>query len=104
MLTRIAAGRVIDPANATDEVRDVWCHNGRVVAAPQDGRSGETYRTELAGPPQPTPPRPIRKGYRIRTLPGWGTIPPTLRNVVGGVFGKKETTLCRSKSPRVTGI
>jgi formylmethanofuran dehydrogenase subunit A len=35
-LLRIAGGRVIDPANGVDEVRDVWIAGGRVVAAPGD--------------------------------------------------------------------
>lgn len=43
MLTRIAGGRVIDPANGRDGVGDVWIRDGRVVEAPADGRAEATY-------------------------------------------------------------
>jgi formylmethanofuran dehydrogenase subunit A len=33
---RVAGGRVVDPANGVDEVRDVWISDGRVVATPSD--------------------------------------------------------------------
>ncbi|HXW49294.1 MAG TPA: formylmethanofuran dehydrogenase subunit A [Xanthobacteraceae bacterium] len=36
MLTRIAGGRVIDPANRRDAPGDVWIRDGRVVDAPSD--------------------------------------------------------------------
>ena len=39
---RIKGGRVIDPANGVDEVRDVWIDGGRVVAAPDDSRADHT--------------------------------------------------------------
>jgi formylmethanofuran dehydrogenase subunit A len=35
-LLKVAGGRVIDPANGIDEVRDVWIGDGRVIAAPSD--------------------------------------------------------------------
>ena len=34
MLTRIAGGRVIDPAHQRDAVGDVWIRDGRIVDAP----------------------------------------------------------------------
>lgn len=44
MLTRIANGRVIDPANGRDGIGDVWIRDGRIVAAPAgDTRAGDTY-------------------------------------------------------------
>jgi formylmethanofuran dehydrogenase subunit A len=44
MLTRIAGGRVIDPATERDEVGDVWISNGRISAPPPAGaHPDETY-------------------------------------------------------------
>ena len=44
MLTRIAGGRVIDPATERDEVDDVWMRDGRIAAPPPAGtRPDETY-------------------------------------------------------------
>jgi formylmethanofuran dehydrogenase subunit A len=44
MLTRIANGRVIDPAADRDEIGDVWMRDGRISAAPSpDTRPDETY-------------------------------------------------------------
>lgn len=43
MLTRLAGGRVIDPANDRDEVGDVWWRDGRIVDAPSDTRAETTY-------------------------------------------------------------
>lgn len=43
MLTRIAGGRVIDPANGRDEVGDVWIRDGRIVDAPHGARPDTTY-------------------------------------------------------------
>lgn len=43
MLTRIAGGRVIDPANNRDSVGDVWMRDGRIVDAPQGARADATY-------------------------------------------------------------
>ncbi len=43
MLTRIANGRVIDPANNRDAVGDVWMQDGRIVEPPQGGRADTTY-------------------------------------------------------------
>lgn len=43
MLTRIAGGRVIDPANGRDEVGDVWIRDGRIVDAPHGARPDATY-------------------------------------------------------------
>jgi len=37
-MIRLAGGRVIDPANARDEVGDVWIDGGRIVEPPRDGR------------------------------------------------------------------
>src|SRR3954465_10664155 len=36
MTLRIKGGRVIDPMNDVDAVRDVWVADGRVIAAPAD--------------------------------------------------------------------
>jgi formylmethanofuran dehydrogenase subunit A len=38
MLTRIAGGRVIDPAANRDEIGDVWMSDGRISAPPSAGR------------------------------------------------------------------
>src|SRR6516164_7687665 len=43
MLTRIASGRVIDPANGRDEVGDIWMRDGRIVAPPIGARADTTY-------------------------------------------------------------
>ena len=43
MLTKIAGGRVIDPANARDGIGDVWLQDERVIAAPPDGRADEIF-------------------------------------------------------------
>jgi len=43
MLTRIAGGRVIDPANGRDGVGDVWMRDGRIIDAPQGARAEATY-------------------------------------------------------------
>jgi formylmethanofuran dehydrogenase subunit A len=43
VLTRIANGRVIDPANNRDAVGDLWMRNGRIVEAPEGGRADTTY-------------------------------------------------------------
>jgi len=43
MLTRIARGRVIDPANGRDEVGDIWMRDGRIVAPPIGARADTTY-------------------------------------------------------------
>jgi len=37
MLIRLKGGRVVDPANKTDAVGDVWIENGRIVAKPANG-------------------------------------------------------------------
>jgi len=48
MLTRLAGGRVIDPAHGRDEVGDLWVRDGRVVAPPDPGaRADETH--DLSG-------------------------------------------------------
>ena len=39
MLSLLSGGRVIDPAHARDAVGDVWIEDGRVVAAPPQGRA-----------------------------------------------------------------
>lgn len=43
MLTRIAGGRVIDPANGHDGVGDVWISEGRIIEAPPSARADATY-------------------------------------------------------------
>ena len=44
MLTRIAGGRVIDPAHGRDGIGDVWIRDGRIVDPPSDGaRADETH-------------------------------------------------------------
>jgi formylmethanofuran dehydrogenase subunit A len=43
MLTRIAGGRVIDPANGRDDVGDVWMRDGRIVDTPNGARADATY-------------------------------------------------------------
>jgi formylmethanofuran dehydrogenase subunit A len=43
VLTRIANGRVIDPANNRDAVGDLWIRDGRIVETPQGGRADATY-------------------------------------------------------------
>jgi len=43
VLTRIANGRVIDPAHGRDGVGDVWMRDGRIVEAPPGARADATY-------------------------------------------------------------
>ncbi len=43
MLTRIAGGRILDPAQSRDEVGDLWLQGDRVIAAPDHGRADETF-------------------------------------------------------------
>jgi formylmethanofuran dehydrogenase subunit A len=43
MLTRLAGGRVIDPANGRDAVGDVWMRDGRIVDAPRQIEPDATY-------------------------------------------------------------
>src|SRR5262245_16425686 len=43
MLTRIAGGRIIDPANRRDAVGDLRRRDDRIVAAPPVGRADQTY-------------------------------------------------------------
>jgi formylmethanofuran dehydrogenase subunit A len=43
MLSRIAGGRIIDPANERDEVGDVWMRDGRIVEPPTGARADATY-------------------------------------------------------------
>ena len=43
MLTRIAGGRVIDPANGRDGIGDVWVRDDRIIDAPHDARADTTY-------------------------------------------------------------
>jgi formylmethanofuran dehydrogenase subunit A len=43
MLTRIAGGRVIDPANGRDGVGDVWIRDDRIVDAPHGAHPDTTY-------------------------------------------------------------
>ncbi len=49
MLLKLAGGRVYDPINGLDgEVRDRWVEDGRIVAAPADGRPADET-VELSG-------------------------------------------------------
>jgi formylmethanofuran dehydrogenase subunit A len=43
MLTRIAGGRIIDPANDRDEVGDIWMGDGRIVEPPAGAHAGAAY-------------------------------------------------------------
>lgn len=43
MLTRIAGGRIIDPANGRDGVGDVWIRDGRIIDAPSASRADASY-------------------------------------------------------------
>jgi formylmethanofuran dehydrogenase subunit A len=43
MLTRIAGGRVLDPANQRDAIGDLWLEGDRIVTAPASDRADETY-------------------------------------------------------------
>lgn len=43
MLTRIAGGRVLDPASGRDAIGDVWIEDARIVAPPAGGRADATY-------------------------------------------------------------
>jgi formylmethanofuran dehydrogenase subunit A len=43
MLTRIAGGRIIDPANERDEVGDIWMRDGRIIEPPTGARANATY-------------------------------------------------------------
>src|SRR5215831_9118862 len=41
MRTRIAGGRVIDPAHGRDAIGDVWIGDGRIIDAPPAGTAAE---------------------------------------------------------------
>ena len=43
MTTRIAGGRVIDPAHGRDGIGDVWIEDGRIIAPPPGGAADQTY-------------------------------------------------------------
>ena len=43
MLTRLAGGRILDPANGRDEVADLWLRDGAVVAAQAGETAGEIH-------------------------------------------------------------
>ena len=43
MLTRLAGGHVIDPANRRDAIGDIFIRDGRIVDAPAGGTVDETY-------------------------------------------------------------
>jgi formylmethanofuran dehydrogenase subunit A len=43
MLTRIAGGWIIDPANGRDDVGDIWMRDGRIVEPPKTARADATY-------------------------------------------------------------
>jgi formylmethanofuran dehydrogenase subunit A len=42
MLTCIAGGRIIDPANGRDEVGDIWMRDGRIIEPPTGARADAT--------------------------------------------------------------
>jgi formylmethanofuran dehydrogenase subunit A len=42
VLTRLAGGRVVDPANGRDETADLWFEGGRIVAPPGPDRAADT--------------------------------------------------------------
>jgi formylmethanofuran dehydrogenase subunit A len=46
-VTRLKGGRVIDPTNRVDEVRDLWMSDGRIVAAPANPQAD--HEIDLAG-------------------------------------------------------
>jgi formylmethanofuran dehydrogenase subunit A len=43
MLTRIAGGRIVDPASGRDDVGDIWMRDGRIVEPPKAARADATY-------------------------------------------------------------
>src|SRR5262249_19538904 len=43
LLSLIRGGRVIDPANARDEIADLWIRDGRIIAAPDGVRPDEVW-------------------------------------------------------------
>ena len=43
MLTRLAGGHVIDPANRRDAIGDIFIRDGRIVDAPAGGTVDESY-------------------------------------------------------------
>src|SRR5499425_2537781 len=43
MLSRIAGGHVIDPANDRDGIGDIWMRDGRIIDAPPGDRADATY-------------------------------------------------------------
>jgi formylmethanofuran dehydrogenase subunit A len=43
MLTCVKGGRIVDPANGRDAIGDIWMRDGRIVAAPADGRADHEY-------------------------------------------------------------
>jgi formylmethanofuran dehydrogenase subunit A len=47
MLTRLAGGRVIDPANGRDTVGDIWVQDARIVATPDHAGAEQTL--DVAG-------------------------------------------------------
>ncbi len=54
MVIKLSGGKIYDPANkVSGEVRDIYVEDGKIVAAPADGRVGETYdvkgRVVMAG-------------------------------------------------------
>ena len=54
MLIKLAGAKVYDPANGVDgEIRDIYIRDGRIVAAPEDGRVDQEYglygRVVMAG-------------------------------------------------------
>ena len=54
MVIKLSGGKVYDPANkVSGEVRDIYVEDGKIVAAPADGRVAQTYdvkgRVVMAG-------------------------------------------------------
>ena len=46
---RIIGGRVIDPVNNIDEVRDLYCINGKIAASPSDEQKAEAETIDATG-------------------------------------------------------
>lgn len=43
MLTRLAGGHLLDPANGRDEIADIWIRDGRIVDAPPGATADRSY-------------------------------------------------------------
>ncbi len=49
MLTRLAGGRIIDPAHGRDEVADLWIEDGRIIAPPTEGMRTPDTTHDVSG-------------------------------------------------------